>query len=88
MECSLGLDYGVETSTPRVLILILMECSLGTSIPYKGNSFRVLILILMECSLGSLRIRNKLFGKRLNPYSNGMLTWTNRVSVEKSTLLS
>ena len=46
------------------------------------GGYVVLILILMECSLGNkYRILDVDYLESLNPYSNGMLTWTNKAPI-------
>ena len=56
-----------------------MECSLGNmKDDERTDNGVVLILILMECSLGLWKreVSSNVFC--LNPYSNGMLTWTTK----------
>ena len=71
--------WGFAKRFQLVLILILMECSLGFRNMGKCKRMKtVLILILMECSLGRFEPSAYLNVIRLNPYSNGMLTWNKR----------
>ena len=57
-----------------VLILILMEYSLTKEFQASLLAAKVLILILMEYSLTAVQKALKKINRRLNPYSNGILT--------------